>query len=220
MIRPFFNFFFFCRDNCECLFTRRTCIIWLSMIATRGRKGNEIDMVRSADSTVSLVFIIKRPEMPSFSYTCTLLFTHIFVVSFRLVSLLHYNTYYQRGINALRSKNSEKWRTQFHSFNWTPALRSLQSLWVRGNLTLASSAKLSPLPLRFSTHSLSHFFFFFIFNVIMVKKTNLCHRHRLSKVSSKKFSWKNFSVEIGFRPFVNLLLPMMMDFILMKNIRF
>ena len=143
MIRPFFNFFFG-RDNCECLFTRRTCIIRLTIIATRGRKGNEIDTVR----TVSLVFIIKRPEMPSFSYTCTLLFTHIFVVSFRLVSLLHYNTYYQRGINALRSKNSEKWRTQFHSFNWTPALRSLQSLWVRGNLTLDSSAKLSPPPLR------------------------------------------------------------------------
>ena len=52
----------------------------------------------------------------------------------------------------------------------------------------------------------------------MVKKTNLCHK--LSKVSSKKFSWKNFSVEIGFRPFVYLLLPMMMNFILMKNIRF
>ena len=44
----------------------------------------------------------------------------------------------------------------------------------------------------------------------MVKKTNLCHK--LSKVSSKKFSWKNFSVEIGFRPFVYLLLPMMMNF--------
>ena len=66
--------------------------------------------------------------------------------------------------------------------------------------------------------SLSHIFFFFIFNVIMVKKTNLCHR--LSKVSSKKFSWKNFSMEIGFRPFAYLLLPMMMNFILMKNIRF
>ena len=157
-------------------------------------------MVRSADSTVSLVFIIKRPEMPSFSYTCTLLFTHIFVVSFRLVSLLHYNTYYQRGINAFRSKNSEKWRTQFHSFNWTPALRSLQSLWVRGNLTLDSSAKLSPPPLR--SLSLSLFFFFFIFNMIMVKKTNLCHR--LGKVGSKMFSWKNFSVEIGFGPFVYL----------------
>ena len=36
------------------------------------------------------------------------LFTHIFVVSFRLVSLLHYNTYYQRGINALRSKKLQK----------------------------------------------------------------------------------------------------------------
>ena len=36
------------------------------------------------------------------------LFTHIFVVSFRLVSLLHYNTYYQRGINALRSKKLRK----------------------------------------------------------------------------------------------------------------
>ena len=50
--------------------------------------------------------------------------------------------------------------------------------------------------------SLSLFFFFFIFNMIMVKKTNLCHR--LGKVGSKKFSWKNFSVEIGIRPFVYL----------------
>ena len=66
--------------------------------------------------------------------------------------------------------------------------------------------------------SLSHFFFFFIFNMLMVKKKNLCHR--LSKVSSKKFTWKNFSVEIGFHPFVYLLLPMKMNFILMKNIRF
>ena len=116
--------------------------------------------------------------------------------------LHHYNTYYQRGINAFRSKNSEKWRTQFHSFNWTPALRSLQSLWVRGNLTLDSSAKLSPPPLRSLSLSLSLFFFFFIFNMIMVKKKNLCHR--LGKVGSKKFSWKKFSVEIGFRPFVYL----------------
>lgn len=70
--------------------------------------------------------------------------------------------------------------------------------------------------------SLSHFFFFFfIFNMIVVKKTNLFHR--VSKIGSKKFSWQNSSVEIGFRPFVYLFVAahgMMMNFILMKNIRF
>ena len=163
------------------------------MIATRGRKGNEIDMVR----TVSFVFTIKKPEMLSFLYSCILCLLSF--SSFLFVSLLHYNTYYQRAINALRSKNSEKWRTQFHSFNWTPALRSLQSLWGRGNLTLDSSAKLSPPPLR----SLSRSFSSSLFSTWLWWRKQIYVADWVKSVL-KSFPGKIFSVEIGFRPFVYL----------------